>query len=794
MYDYSGLPNELTSKPQFVLWKYEQVNGKSTKIPYQANGEKARTGDRNTFASFPTALKFYRSGQFDGIGFVFTAQDDFVGIDIDHCITYSDDDVNKENPIYSELAKEIIDSLDSYTELSPSLTGVHIIVRGSLPSTVMGSGRKNSELGIECYSKMRFFTLTSLTENENSIEDRNDELQELFDKYFSHIEEKENPVANLSKYDNDDVKMSNDQILEKMFNSKNGDAIRSLYEGKLINDDHSSSDQALCNHLAFWTGNSASRIDAIFRQSGLMRDKWDLKRGDYLYGEMTIANAIASTHSTVVDYQSVDGNEFKFNFNKVIPEKDLQKILTQRHYEELANLRANWEAKDKKGKEPTILPPKFVANILQEYIKFVLFDLDESTRLSMYIGADGIYTSNTTYIKRVISWLEPGLNDGKATDVIYHITNDAEIKPRTESRFLIPVNNGVFNLKTKELEPFNYDYVFTSKIATNYNPDAHNKVIDGWDVESWLKSIACNDKEISTLLWQVVNEALNGNYTRKKSIFLLGEGNNGKGTFQDLLINLIGFRNVASLKVNEFDERFKLSLLEGKTVVIGDDVQAGVKIDDSSNFNSVVTGDSVQVEQKNKPMYNTVYRCAVIQSTNGMPSFKNKTTGTLRRLIIVPFNADFNGEQENFAIKEVYIRDKEVLEYVLYKAINLDFERFSVPGAALEQLKEFEIDNNNVYEFYVNYIRDAKINKIPKSFIHNLYRDFCKENKYEDMSIRMFFKELRKIMGNEWSDSVKRISENDINKLNEIHFDYNLKTIMGKSVKCISRDELKIVQ
>lgn len=793
MYDYSGLPNELTSKPQFVLWNYEEVNGKQTKIPYQVNGEKARTGDRNTFASFPTALKFYRTGQFDGMGFVFTAQDNFVGIDIDHCITYSEDDINKENPIYSELATEIIDSLDSFTEISPSLTGVHIIVKGSLPPSVIGSGRKNSELGLELYSRNRFFTLSNIRENDNEIEEREEELHEIFEKYFSHIEEKENPVANLSKYDNDDVKMSNDQILEKMFNSKNGAAIKALYEGKLINDDHSSSDQALCNHLAFWTGNSASRIDAIFRQSGLMRDKWDLKRGDYLYGEMTIANAIASTHSTVVDYQSVDGNEFKFNFNKVIPEKDLQKILTQRHHEELANLRANWEVGGEKGKEPTILPPKFVANILQEYVKFVLFDLDESTRLSMYVASEGIYSSNTTYIKRVISWLEPGLNDAKASDVIYHITNDAEVKPRTESRFLIAVNNGVFNLKTKELMPFSCDYVFTSKIATNYNPAAHNISIDGWDVESWLDSIACGDKEISTLLWQVINEALNGNYTRKKSIFLLGEGNNGKGTFQDLLINLIGFKNVASLKVNEFDERFKLSLLEGKTVVIGDDVQAGVKIDDSSNFNSVVTGDSVQVEQKNKPMYNTVYRCAVIQSTNGMPTFKNKTTGTLRRLIIVPFNADFNGEQENFAIKETYIKTKEVLEYVLYKAINLDFERFSVPGAAEQQLKEFEIDNNNIYEFYTYYMKDNEIKTFPKFYLHNLFAKFAKNNNYDFVPIRKFFKELAKITGNEWEERIVRISEKEINELQDFNFDYSLNDYIGKTVRCICKFKLKIV-
>ena len=86
-----------------------------------------------------------------------------------------------------------------------------------------------------------------------------------------------------------------------------------------------------------------------------------------------------------------------------------------------------------------------------------------------------------------------------------------------------------------------------------------------------------------------------------------------KAHTRTLLINLIGHNNVATLRVNEFDERFKIAMLEGKTVVIGDDVQAGVNIDDSANFNSVVTGDRVSVEQKNKPMYSSTFRCTVIQ-------------------------------------------------------------------------------------------------------------------------------------------------------------------------------------
>src|SRR5699024_7983881 len=197
--------------------------------------------------------------------------------------------------------------------------------------------------------------------------------------------------------------------------------------------------------------------------------------------------------------------------------------------------------------------------------------------------------------------------------------------PSLHDALPISVQNGVFNLKTKQLEPFTPDYVFTTKIETSYKENPINPIINGWDVETWLQSIASNDSEIVHLLWQVINDALNGNYSRKKAIFLVGDGNNGKGTFQELITNLIGMKNIATLKVNQFEERFQLASLEGKTAVIGDDVPANVYIDDSSNFNSVVTGDVVQVEIKNKQPYNARYRCCVIQSTNGMPKFRNKS-------------------------------------------------------------------------------------------------------------------------------------------------------------------------
>ncbi|PFT97980.1 DNA primase [Bacillus thuringiensis] len=435
---------------------------------------------------------------------------------------------------------------------------------------------------------------------------------------------------------------------------------------------------------------------------------------------------------------------------------DLKKELRDRYFEELSRLEQEWEDNGKKGRKPITISPARCSVILPEYISFVLFDLEENTRLAMYLPEEGVYTQNATVIKRVISWLEPKLNNTKAEEVIYHLTNKSEVKEKTNSRYLIPVKNGVFNLKTKTLEPFAADYVFTTKIATPYIENPVNPVIDGWNVVSWVKSIACGDLEIENLLWQVMNDALNGNYSRRKSIFLIGEGNNGKGTFQELIMNLIGIKNIATLKVNEFDERFRLSVLEGKTAVIGDDVPANVYIDDSSNFNSVVTGDMVSVEFKNRPIYNTVFRCSVIQSTNGMPKFKNKTNGTIRRIVIVPFKADFNGTAENFKIKDEYIKNEKVLQFVLYKAINMDFEKFDIPKVSLQELEVFKQDNDPVLDFKLSVFDEWGIQEVPKYIVYGFYKKFCMDNGYKHLADRQFHKQFKTYLGDGWEDSQKK--------------------------------------
>ncbi|WP_166626826.1 phage/plasmid primase, P4 family [Jeotgalicoccus sp. S0W5] len=451
---------------------------------------------------------------------------------------------------------------------------------------------------------------------------------------------------------------------------------------------------------------------------------------------------------------------------------DLKFELMRRRNEELEKLKAQHEAEEKKGEPPSKLSPLHTATVLIEYIEFGMFDDADGAKLAMYLPEEGIYTQKTLTIYKHISWLEPTLAQHAADAVIFHLKNRTDIKELTKDRYLIAVNNGVYNLRTKTLEPFSPNYVFTSKVDTNYidNPTPPN--IDGWTVDDFISSISCNDEGIINLLWEVIADALNGNFSREQAIFLVGETtSNGKGTFQELLINMIGMKNVASLKINEFDgekSRFALGALEGRTVVIGDDNPEGYFIDDASRFKSVVTGDLITIERKNKDPYATHFNGAVIQSTNKMPRFRSLNDSIFRRMVIVPFENRFLGSNKNRDIKDDYIKRKDVLEYVMYKALQLDFERFSEPKASIAAKEQYHIDNDPLKEFKVNEFDNWNIDEVPKDIVFDAYEAFCFSSGYKPKTRRKFYADFEREVQGEWEsgEGQKRFKKSDFENAN----------------------------
>jgi putative DNA primase/helicase len=143
-----GIPAELRERPHWICWKWERRNGKWTKVPINPkSGRNASATDPSTWATFAEAMAYYRSGRADGVGFVFAASDPYCGVDLDDCRDLDSGELDA-------WAAWDVALLDSYTEISPTSTGVKIIVKGKVPGDRYRTGQ------VEIYDRARFFALT----------------------------------------------------------------------------------------------------------------------------------------------------------------------------------------------------------------------------------------------------------------------------------------------------------------------------------------------------------------------------------------------------------------------------------------------------------------------------------------------------------------------------------------------------------------------------------------------------------------------------------------------------------
>jgi hypothetical protein len=223
------------------------------------------TNSKN-WSNFGEATVTYRKRNLDGIGFVLG--DGLAGVDLDDCR-------DPKSGVLEDWARDIVDELDSYTEISPSGTGVKIFLRGELPP-----GVREKKGSIEIYTRGKYFTVTGhhLPGTPTSLEARQDALVALHGRVFGPaVERRDLPEGPLHD-------LSDDDIIKMASIAKNGSEFRRLWEGDWSGySSQSEADQALFGQLAFWTGNDADRLVRLFRRSGLAgREKAD--RDDYASG------------------------------------------------------------------------------------------------------------------------------------------------------------------------------------------------------------------------------------------------------------------------------------------------------------------------------------------------------------------------------------------------------------------------------------------------------------------------------------------------------------------------------
>jgi hypothetical protein len=289
----AAVPACLRQRAQWVAWTYVLRDGQKTKCPVSpTRGGKASSINPATWGTFEQALAACQNGtDLVGVGFVFTPDDPYAGVDLDDCI----DSGGQIKP----WALAFLTQLDSYSELSPSGTGVKVFVQARKAGSKCRKPYADGQ--VEMYDRGRFFTVTGarLPEYAADVLPR----QAAFDAVYAAVIGAEPAPAAVGPVcapppppSMPTVVIDDDEIQRLAGKSrKSGAKFQALWAGRW--NDHfnsrSEADSSVAFTLAFYT-KDAAQIDRLFRRSGLMRDKWDEQHGEQTYGQMTIAKALAT--------------------------------------------------------------------------------------------------------------------------------------------------------------------------------------------------------------------------------------------------------------------------------------------------------------------------------------------------------------------------------------------------------------------------------------------------------------------------------------------------------------------
>lgn len=413
----------------------------------------------------------------------------------------------------------------------------------------------------------------------------------------------------------------------------------------------------------------------------------------------------------------------------------------------------------------------------------------------------GIYVTSEDMFRVLARQYNNELTSRDFNELMLSLRDKVPRKERCHDKDLIAVNNGIFNYKTKQLQPFDPDIVFISKSHVDYNPNAVNITIHNdndntdWDVESWMRSLS-DDDEIVHLLWEILGAIIRPNVRWNKSAFLYSEqGNNGKGTLCELMRALCGSGSYASIPIASFGQDFMLEPLTRASAIIVDENDVGLFIDKAANLKAIITNDVVQINRKFKQPIAYQFFGFMVQCLNEFPRIKDKSDSFYRRQLFVPMTKCFTGIERKY-IKTDYLHNKDVLEYVLFKVLNMNFYTLSEPEACKNILQEYKEFNDPIRQYWDEFSIRFQWDLLPSGFLYDLYKSWFKKTSPSGsvQGKSTFLKDIRNLIANDpnwiYTDKLVR-TKNMLDKPEMLIEEYNLtdwqnKTYTGgdRTLKC----------
>ncbi|MBC3005073.1 DNA primase [Staphylococcus epidermidis] len=729
----SNIPDELKQLKNWCVWKFEKRNGKRTKIPFNAaTGEFAKSNDKSTWSSYETAVN---AEGVDGIGFFF--EPPYLGIDIDDI----DDDLHrfKQGDKLDNIVSEFNEAFKSYTEVSPSGNGLHIIVKGKIP----GSRRRKGN--IEMYDSGRFFTMTGKTIGKYK------DVTEVSEQVFKTIYEKYLPdntvkYPTTNNYQQNIHNLSEIDVINEIYKSKQAKLFDDLMKGNYepYYTSHSEADMALANILAFWCARDYSQMDSIFRQSNLYRDKWDEKRKNSTYGEQTLFKAINEANNIYTPKQQTDDNPLRYALSKLFDNQEETKEYPIRSYDDTGNAD---RFIDRYG---NLYKYSYIANKFYIYdgmkwkvddkgsIRKLIDEMIESIKNEKVLHSEDVTEEEAREV------FQKYYKKTRGTQAKKNIMNELmHRRPATPDDFdrddmLINVANGYIDLTSRELYKHDINKMFSQITNTDYTEKMQPAV---W--LDFLNDIFAGDKNVIRYIQKALGYSLTGS-TREQIMFILfGKGRNGKSIFVEVISEILGdYSNnmqAKSLMVKKNDNvNTDIARLSKARFVTSSEPNEGFRFDEGL-IKQLTGGDKVTARFLYAEEFEYTPKFKIWVSTNHKPIIRGTDDGIWRRLVLIPFDVQIPEEKVDKDLKYKLLREAPaILNWMAEGAYMWMQEGLEMPDKLKAASKAYRTEMDVIEQFIEDECKRVDDGKEKANELYELYKQWAKENGNYKMSNKDF--------------------------------------------------------
>lgn len=759
--NFDTIPQEMKYLPNWICWKWQERDGKKTKIPYDPKtGRAAKSNDPVTWSDFETATG--QAENYTGIGFMLS-NSPLVGIDIDHCIIDGE---------ISEKAQKIIDTFSSYTEISPSGTGIHILVKAD----INGPGKRNKEL--EIYSQGRYLTVTGdVFQGRGDIAERTQEATELLNRMDGKDGKRDvPPPVDLTEriVQASDAPFDVLRIISLARKSRQGDSFTRLFDIGDTSGYNSASeaDMALMDMLPFWTQGNKDLMLRIFNMSALgQREKWKTRPD---YQKTTIEKALKSWNGISYDPQALKEKQAQYDRfiqeNKITKSNDELEKLIYFELNDTGNAERleliygdiiryciesdawykwdgkRWKQSEAKATELYNLVSAVMRLSAMEYTRIngQPQNRDEEEAEKQYKR----FCKKSENLHGIISTIRRA----EALLPIYLEKLDA-------NPWLLNCQNGIVDLKTGQLLPHEREQYMTQICNADYVPG--QQWSDLW--ETTVKQIVPNN-DVRHYLHKFIGYCLTGLTREEKLLFLYGAGGGGKGTFIETIAKVLGdYADTVPVDIllsarndakNGNEPTPQLAKMAGKRLIVTSESGQGRKFNDA-RVKLLTGGDKITARLLRQNPFTFTPMFKIVMSSNFQPAVTNTMDkGMKRRLIIVPFDADLQ-DIRDVTLKERLLSQQEragILSWCVDGCLQWQKEGLGeMPDAVKKTLAEYYDSNDLIGEFIETYCDvspdlHVKVRDLLNAFNEKMndgrgWHDMRLSTFRENMQMRHFHKE-----------------------------------------------------